>query len=136
MRGVVGGEDNARRLSEYIGGLRAVQRGLPSRDGKPTLSVIAHACGFARGVFYTNQAVKMLLDGATAEVGLDNGLPPPGTAFDEARIREEVKAKADRRTKELEEEVLRLRAANARLKSENERFKAIRTLMAETGRMP
>jgi hypothetical protein len=136
MRGVGGGEDNARRLSEYIGGLRAVQRGLPSRDGKPNLSVIAEACGFDRGVFYTNQAAKMLLDGATAELGLDNGLPPAGTAFDEARIREEVKAKADRRTKELEEEVLRLRAENARLKSENERFKAIRTLMAETGRMP
>jgi hypothetical protein len=122
MRGVAGGDDNARRLIDYIGGLRAERRGLPARDGRPNLSVIAQACGFDRGVFYTNQRAKLLLDEATAEVGLDDGWPAPATAFEAAQIREEAKARTDSRSKALEEEILRLRAENARLKAENERI--------------
>lgn len=136
MRGVLKGEENARRLRDYLTALRTERRGLPSRDGRPNLSIIAEACGFDRGVFYANQMAKMLLDEATAELGLDDGMPEPADAFEEARIREEAKVRSDGRAKALEEEVLRLRAENARLKSENERMRAIRTLMADTGRIP
>ncbi|WP_287786721.1 DUF6262 family protein [Acidiphilium sp.] len=130
------GEENARRLRDYLVALREEGRGLPARDGRPNLSSIAEACGFDRGVFYANQMAKILLDEAIAELGLDNGGPKPADAFEEAQIREEAKARTDGRTKALEEEVLRLRAENAQLKSENERMRAIRALMAETGRTP
>lgn len=137
MRGVAKGEENARRLQAYLDDLKAKRRGLPVRDGRPNLSVISSACGFDRGVFYQNEAAKLLLDEALGTLGLDRGDDQEGrTAFDEARIREEGKAYLDRRTKLLEEEVLRLRAENARLRSENDRMRAIRTLMADTGRMP
>lgn len=120
MRGVAGGDDNARRLIDYIGGLRAARRGLPARDGRPNLSLIAQACGFDCGVYYTNQRAKLLLDEATAEFGLDDSRPGPATAFEEAQIRGEAKARTDSRSKALEEEILWLRAENAQLKAENE----------------
>lgn len=136
MRGALGGDENVRRIREHLEKLRVEGRALPARDGKPNLSVIAQACGFDRGVFYSNQMVKMLLDEAMGLLGLDDGQPKPEHAFAEARLREEAKARSDVRSKALEEEVLRLRAENARLKAENERFRALRTLMAETGRLP
>ncbi|MDO9710756.1 DUF6262 family protein [Paracraurococcus lichenis] len=123
-------------MRSYLDALRAEGRGLPGRDGKPNLSVIAEACEFDRGVFYANQMAKMLLDEATGQLGLDDGRARPATGFEEARLREEAKARLDGYTKALEEEVLRLRAENARLKAENESLRAIRTLMSETGRMP
>ena len=136
MRGAAKGEENVRRLRAYLDALRAERRGLPARDGRPNLSVVAEACGFDRGVFYANQAAKVLLDEATTALGLDDGRPEPADAFEAAHIRQEIKARVDGRTKALEEEVLRLRAENARLKAENERMRALRVLMAETGRMP
>jgi hypothetical protein len=137
MRGVQRGEENAARLQAYLTELAASTRKLPCRDGKPNLSVIATACGFDRGVFYTNESAKLLLDDAIVGLGLDDGAPlQPRTAFDEARIHEEGKARSDTRTKALEEEVIRLRAESARLQSENQRLRAIRDLMADTGRMP
>jgi hypothetical protein len=137
VRGAQRGEENAARLQAYLDGLGANSRGLPKRDGKPNLSVIAAACGFDRGVFYTNEAAKLLLDEAIVALGLDDGRPTAApSAFDEARIHEEGKVRADGRTKALEEEVIRLRAESARLRSENDRLRAIRTLMADTGRVP
>jgi hypothetical protein len=135
-RGVQQGEENVRRLRAYIAALEAENRGLPARDGRPNLSVIAEACGFDRGVFYSNQAAKLLLDDALGRLGLDTGRPADLTAFDQARLREEGKARADGRSKGLEEELLRLRAENASLRAENERFRALRRLLAETGRVP
>ena len=136
MRGIQKGEENVRRLSAYLDSLVAEQRGLPARDGRPNLSVIAEACGFDRGVFYTNQTAKILLDDSHRRLGLDTGTPEDLTAFDSAQLREEGKARADRRSKSLEEEVLRLRAENASLRTENARYRALRELLAETGRLP
>lgn len=136
MRGVLKGEENVRCLRSYLDALTSEGRGLPSRDGKPNLSVIATACGFDRGVFYTNETAKLLLDDATTRLGLDRNGPPPQTAFERARIREESKTRSDARTKSLEDEVIRLRAENAKLRTENERLQAIRRLMTETGRLP
>ncbi|WP_372398675.1 DUF6262 family protein [Azospirillum sp. HJ39] len=130
------GEDNVRRLQSYLRALEEEGRGLPARDGRPNLSVIASACGFDRGVFYANQAAKLILDEATTALGLEADTHRPQTAFAEARIQQETKARSDVRTKSLEEEVMRLRAENAQLRSENERLRAVRRLMAETGRMP
>ncbi len=136
MRGVQKGEENVRRLSIYLDELAAEKRGLPARDGRPNLSVIAEVCGFDRGVFYSNQAAKMLLDDARRRLGLDTGAPADLTAFEQARLREESKARSDGRSKSLEEEVLRLRADNASLRAENERYRALRQLLADTGRLP
>jgi hypothetical protein len=136
MRGAAKGEENAQRLASYIAALRAEKRGLPARDGRPNLSVIAQACGFDRGVFYANQAAKILLDEATAELGLDDGRPEPANAFEAAQIRAETKVARDKRVNSLEEEILRLRAENGQLKVEIARYRAIERLMSETGRMP
>jgi hypothetical protein len=78
----------------------------------------------------------VLIEEAASQLGLDDGRPIAETAFDEIRIRNEAKSQSDSRTKALEEEVIRLRAENARLKIENERYRAIRQMMAETGRAP
>ncbi len=134
MRGVPKGEDNVRRLQAYLESLAQAGRGLPQRDGRPNLSIIASACGFDRGVFYANQAAKLILDEAVAGLGLETEVQQ--TAFAAAVIQEEKKARADKRTKSLEEEIIRLRAENAQLRAENERLRAVRHLMAETGRMP
>jgi hypothetical protein len=136
MRGVQKGEENVRRLSVYLDELAAERRGLPARDGRPNLSIIAEACGFDRGVFYTNQKAKMLLDDAHRRLGLDTGAPADLTEFDKARLREESKSRTDSRSKSLEEEVLRLRAENASLRAENGRYRALRELLAKTGRVP
>ncbi len=136
MRGVARGEENVRRLGIYLDELAAEKRGLPARDGRPNLSVVAEACGFDRGVFYTNQTAKMLLDDAYRRLGLDTGAPADLTAFEQVRLREEGKARSDGRSRSLEDELLRLRAENAGLRAENERYRALRQLLAETGRVP
>ena len=135
-RGVQQGEENVRRLRIYLNALASDRRGLPARDGRPNLSVIAEACGFDRGVFYTNQAAKMLLDDAHRRLGLDIGPTTDLTPFEQAQLREEGKIRADGRLKALEDEVLRLRAENSSLRKENERFRAIRLLLADSGRLP
>jgi hypothetical protein len=64
VRGVPKGEENVRLLGVYLDELAAIGCGLPARDGRPNLSVIADACGFGRGVFYNNDAAKKVLDDA------------------------------------------------------------------------
>ena len=137
MRGVQGGDENIRKLRTYLDALKAEQRALPAFNMTPNLKTIAEACGFDRGVFYgKNSLAKVLVDEAASQLGLDDGRPIAETAFDEFRMRNEAKSQSDSRTKALEEEVIRLRAENARLKIENERYRAIRQMMAETGRAP
>ncbi len=136
MRGIPKGEENVRLLEVYVAELAAIRRGLPSRDGRPNLSVIADACGFDRGVFYNNDAAKEVLKKALRRVGLDTGPPDEVPAFDRTRLREETKVRDDGKSKSLEEEVLRLRAENASLRAENARYRALRELLAETGRLP
>lgn len=136
MRGVPKGEENVRLLGVYVDELAAMRRGLPARDGRPNLTVIADACGFDRGVFYTNEVAKKVLEKAHRRLGLDAGTPDEMTGFDRARLREENKVRDDARSKSLEEEVLRLRAENASLRAENARYRALRELLAETGRLP
>ena len=136
MRGVQKGEENVRLLGVYLEALASEKRGLPAHDGRPNLSIIAEACAFNRGVFYSNQTAKMLLDDAHRRLGLDTGTPADLNAFEQARLREEGKARSDRRSRSLEDEVLRLRAENAGLRAENERYRALRQFLAETGRVP
>jgi hypothetical protein len=135
MRGVQQGEENVRRLNVYIKELSAEKRGLPARDGRPNLSIIAEACGFDRGVFYSNQKAKVILDEAYRGLGLDIGVAADLTAFEEAQLREESKSRADNRSKSLEQEILRLRAEIASLRAENARYRALRELLANTGRV-
>jgi hypothetical protein len=136
VRGVPKGEENVRLLGVYVAELATMRRGLPARDGRPNLSVIADACGFDRGVFYNNDAAKEVLDKAHRRLGLDTGTADEMPAFDQAWLREEGKVRDDGRSKSLEEEVLRLRAENASLRAENARYRALRELLAETGRLP
>jgi hypothetical protein len=103
VRGVQKGEENVRRLGVYLDEMTAEGRGLPARDGRPNLSVIAEACAFDRGVFYSNQTAKMLLDDAHRRLGLETGVPVDNTAFEQARLREEGKARSDGRSRSLEE---------------------------------
>jgi hypothetical protein len=124
-----------RRLA-LIESLENEKRGLPARDGRPNLSAMAEACKFDRGVFYTNQAAKLLLDDALGRLGLDTDEPADLSEFDRAQLREEGKVRADARSKALEEELLLLRAENASLRAENDQFHALRRLLAETGRVP
>jgi hypothetical protein len=136
MRGAAKGQENAQRLAVYFAALRAEKRGLPARDGRPNLSVIAHACGFDRGVFYANQTAKVMLDDAVAELGLDDGRPYPANAFEAAQLRDETKVRGEGRSRALEDELLRLRAENAQLRAELVRLRAVQNLMANMGRMP
>lgn len=135
-RGELGGQENAKRLRTYIDVLRADRRGVPARGDGPNLSAIAKACGFDRGVFYSNEEVKLLLNEAWEELGLDNGRPEPTTAYEAARLKDEAKSRGDSRVSGLEQEVLLLRAENAQLKAEHAKYKALQRLMIETGRMP
>lgn len=63
-RGVQQSEENVRRLKALIDLLDSQNRGLPARDGRPNLSALGEACQFDRGVFYSNQKAKLLLDDA------------------------------------------------------------------------
>lgn len=137
VRGVKGGEENLRRLTDYISGLQSAGRGVPWRGNGPNLSMIATACGFDRGVFYSNTAAKALIDDAVIRFGRDskphtgvgNGSPTPATVDDTKEVR-------GKRAAAMESEILLLRAENAQLRAENARFSALQRVMAETGRMP
>lgn len=99
VRGELGGFENVKRLHTYIDALRKDRRGLPQRAGGPNLSAIAKACGFDRGVFYTNEEAKFLLDDAQRELGLDHEVRQPSSAFEAARLKDEIKAPLDKRTR-------------------------------------
>lgn len=136
VRGELGGQENAKRLRAYIDALRADRRGVPARGSGPNLSAIAKACGFDRGVFYSNQEVKLLLNDAWEQLGLDDGMPDPTTAYEVARLKDEAKSPGNGRVDSLEKEVLLLRSENAQLKAEAAKYKALQQLMISTGRMP
>lgn len=51
------GAENANALRLHLDDLWTRQEPLPRRAGKPNLTSIAAACGFDRGVFYSNPAV-------------------------------------------------------------------------------
>jgi len=136
LRGEHGGEENVRRFNTYVAALRKEKRGLPARNGGPNLSAIAKVCGFDRGVFYSNEGVKLLLNEAWEELGLDDGRPEPTTAYEAARLKDEAKSRGNSRIDGLEQEVLLLRAENAQLKAEAAKYKALQQLMIATGRMP
>lgn len=137
IRGVKGAEENIRRVTSYISGLELAGRGVPWRGSGPNLSLIATACGFDRGVFYSNTTARALIDDAVVRLGRDSGThtstsrtPSVGSIADDAK---EVR---NRRTSDLESEILLLRAENAQLREDNGRFRALQRLMVETGRMP
>ncbi len=136
FRGELGALENVRRLNTYLAALRAEKRSLPARADAPNLTAIAKACGFDRGVFYQNEMAKILLDEAWRELGADNEQTKPATAFEAVQLKNEVKKKADVRTKGLEDELIRLRAENAALRAENLRLIAIRRMVVEAGRIP
>lgn len=127
MRGVPQGQENARRLEAYLDALERDKLPLPARDGKPNLSVIALACGFDRGVLYTNAAAKSAITAAAARLGLE--------AF-EQRAPESVCAPdpRDQRILKLEQENAALRAENIDLRRRVKRLEHVESHMAETGR--
>lgn len=136
VRGELGGQENAKRLRAYLDVLRADRRGVPTRGNGPNLSAIAKACGFDRGVFYSNLDVKLLLNEAWEELGLDDGRSEPTTAYEAARLKDEMKSPRNGRIDGLEQEVLLLRAENAQLKADAAKYKALQQLMISSGRIP
>lgn len=51
------GAEHAAVLKAHLDALWQRQEPLPRRAGRPNLTTIAAACGFDRGVFYSNEAV-------------------------------------------------------------------------------
>lgn len=61
MSGQEIGLEHANAVDAYLQDLWERQEPLPRRAGRPNLTRIAAACGFDRGVFYSNQAASDLL---------------------------------------------------------------------------
>lgn len=135
MRGEQGGEENVRKFIDYVDALVKVGQKLPMRDGRANLSAMATACGFDRGVFYTNHALKALLDEAVDSVGLQQRTAQ-SSASRSSRAPSPVAGTAAFSSGASDSEILALRAEVRQLKSELARYEPIRRLMAEKGRMP
>lgn len=55
------GQEHVRAIQAFLDDLWKRQEPLPRRAGKPNLTRIASACGFDRGVFYSNEGVDKAL---------------------------------------------------------------------------
>lgn len=119
------GAENANAIELYLDALKADGKGLPSRNGKVSMSAVALAAGVATQNLYKNPSCRELLEKAAQELGL----APIG--------REEGKAKddpRDRRIQSLEARIASLQAEVEGLRSKLRRFAHIEQHLVETGR--
>ena len=116
-------------LQEYLENLG--DNPLPRYGVDLNKSVIAKECGFDRQVFRTNPRCAEILSGAD-----DRDRKANLTRLEQAEADREQKAKVDGNQMALEEENLRLKAENAALRRDLDRFTRLSAVLAETGRLP
>ena len=63
------GQESVEALKRYLDALKADGQGLPTRNGKVSVSVVALALGTDRQTLYKNSACRELLDQAAQELG-------------------------------------------------------------------
>jgi hypothetical protein len=128
--GVERAQDHVDALEEYLENLG--DQPLPRYGGvELNKSAIAKACGFDRQVFRSNPRCAEILSNAD-----DRDRKANLTRLEQAEAVREQKAKVDGNQMALEEENLRLKAENASLRRELDRFKRLSAVIAETGRLP
>ena len=125
LNGAALGAENAVRVRTYLSNLEASGRGLPERDGKPNMSVIALAAGVDRQVLYKNPAVKAAIEESAARLGLDVYEPHTDQAVRDLR---------DQRILQLEQENAAFKAENSDLRRRLRQLEHMESHMAETGR--
>jgi hypothetical protein len=118
--------EHFRTLKQYLDTVES----LPARGGKLNISAVAEACGFDRGVLYTNPECNRLLKSVLEERGLGG-------------LAERDEDQADERRRILEHRVNQLEQRNAALMAENEELRAkvrqfehIEDHVVATGRLP
>lgn len=119
------GAENARAIERYLDSLKADGKGLPSRNGKVSMSAVALATGVAIQNVYKNPACRSMLERAAQELGLAPIGHENGHAKDDSR---------DRRIQSLEARIATLQAEVEGLRSKLRRFAHIEQHMVETGR--
>ena len=126
MRGAAKGKENVQRLEAYLQALGQAGRPLPARDGKPNMSAIALACGFDRGVLYSNADAKVAIEQAAESLGL--------AAYEAPQERSPADDHRDRRIMKLEQENATMRAENIELRRRLKQLEHVEAHMIETGR--
>lgn len=127
--GVEIAQEHVDALIEYLE--RHKEEPLPRYGIDLNKSVIAKECGFDRQVFRTNPRCAEILSGAD-----DRDRKANLTRLEQAEADREQKAKVDGNQMALEEENLRLKAENAALRRDLDRFTRLSAVIAETGRLP
>ncbi|MBD9525035.1 hypothetical protein IB262_34845 [Ensifer sp. ENS02] len=127
--GVEIAQEHVDALIEYLE--RRKDEPLPRYGVDLNKSLIAKECGFDRQVFRTNPRCAEILGNAD-----DRDRKANLTRLEQAEADREQKAKVDGNQMALEEENLRLKAENASLRREVDRFKRLSAVIAETGRLP
>lgn len=119
------GAENTAVLEGYLQALRADGQGLPSRNGKVSISAVSLASGVATQNLYKNPACRSMLEQAARELGFTPIGREEGQAKDDPR---------DRRIQSLEARIASLQAEVEGLRSKLRRFTHIEQHMVETGR--
>jgi hypothetical protein len=125
------GAEHAATIRAHLDSLWERQEPLPRRAGRPNLTSIAAACGFDRGIFYTNEAVAACLaeydekDRIRFYDKLEQG--------ELRREKTEASAKYDRAVVERIVELEALVQSQAR---ELERLRRLERLMCQEGILP
>jgi hypothetical protein len=132
------GEENVKKLRQYVDALKSEGARLPSRNGNPDKSAIALAAGFSRLTLYNNPAAISLLEEAVEDVGLE-GTPSPGSAKAD-HLQHQVDRR-ERRIQRLEELLATKTAENEALRKENReiieklrQYSVMEEIMATSGR--
>jgi TolA-binding protein len=119
------GAENASAIERYLDALKTDGKGLPSRNGKVSISAVALAAGVATQNVYKNPKCRDLLEQAAQELGLSPIGREEGQAKDDPR---------DRRIQSLEARIASLQAEVEGLRSKLRKVAHVEQHMVETGR--
>jgi hypothetical protein len=125
------GAEHASMVRTYLEGLWERQEPLPRRGGRPNLTSLAAACGFDRGVFYSNEAVATLL--------AEHDERDRVRFYDKLEQAELKREKADASAKHdraIIERIVQLEAVVISQARELERFRRLEKLMCRDGILP
>jgi len=118
-------QESVESLENYLAALKSEGKGLPSRNGRVSVSAIALAVGTDRQTLYKNSNCRGLLERATQELGLQ-GI----SARALANSPEDLK---DRRIQQLESENASMRAEVEGLRKQLRRYEHLQAHLIETG---
>lgn len=120
------GAEHVVRLRLYLSDVEA----LPARGGKLNVTAVALACGFDRGVLYTNGECKRLLQEAIVAKGLE-GLTERAITPTDDRCR-----RLEQQVSQLEQRIAAISAENEALRTKLKRLGHVESHMIATGRLP